>query len=228
VSRTPEAPAADAQQIAVYGSGGFGREVAWLAQSCSSPEKPIGVVCHIDDDEGNWGRVLNGIPVMGVIEAHRRFPDALVAGGIGSPRGRESAMEKAAASGFGFATLIHPNVCRSQWIDFGVGAVVCAGNIITVNIRMSQHVQINLDCSIGHDVILEDFATLAPGVQVSGWVHFGKRVYAGTGAVFIHGTEDAPLIIGDDAVIGAGAVVINGVPPGVTVAGVPARPLRSG
>ena len=48
----------------------------------------------------------------------------------------------------------------------------------------------------------------------------------GTGAVIINGTEEAPLVIGDDAVIGAGAVVTKSVPPGVTVVGVPARPIR--
>ena len=73
-----------------------------------------------------------------------------------------------------------------------------------------------------------DFTTLAPGVHVSGCVHFGKRVYVGTGAVIINGTRDNPLILGDDAVVGAGACVTKSVPPATTVVGVPAKPLIRG
>jgi acetyltransferase-like isoleucine patch superfamily enzyme len=108
-------------------------------------------------------------------------------------------------------------------VQISEGTVICAGCILTTNIRVGPHAQINLDCTIGHDVVLEEFATLAPGVHVSGWVHLGARAYVGTGAVILNGTADAPLVIGDDAVIGAGACVTRSVAPGTTVVGVPAR-----
>ena len=211
------------RQIAVYGAGGFGREVAWLAQSCSTSLAPCEVTCFIDDDEDIWGTVLNGIPATGLKEAYERFPEAEVAGGIGVPRVRQVTMEKAAGMGFRLATLIHPRVERSQWIEIGEGAVICAGNILTTNIRLGRGVQVNLDCTIGHDVVMGDYTTLAPGVHVSGWVHFGKRVYVGTGAVIINGTPEAPLTIEDDVVIGAAACVIRPVAAGLTVVGVPAK-----
>ncbi len=135
-------------------------------------------------------------------------------------------MEQVWAAGLGAATLIHPRVERSQWIEVGAGTVICAGNILTVNIKIGRHTQINLDCTIGHDVVMGEYTTLAPGVHVSGWVHFGRRVYVGTGAVIINGTEKAPVVIGDDAVIGAGAVVTKSVAAGSTVVGVPARPMQ--
>jgi len=184
------------------------------------------VVCFIDDDTALQGRVLNGVPVMGLAEASARFPSAAVVGGVGAPAVRQRVMEKAAAAGFDFETIIHPRVERSRWLKIGAGGVICAGNILTTNITLGRHVQINLDCTIGHDVVMGDYTTLAPGVHVSGWVHFGRRVYVGTGAVIINGTQEAPLTIGDDAVIGAGACVTKSVPAGVTAVGVPAKPLR--
>jgi len=48
-----------------------------------------------------------------------------------------------------------------------------------------------------------DVKTLAPGVNISGFVHIGKRVYIGTGAVISNGSKKNPLIIE----IGAGAPV---------------------
>ena len=139
---------------------------------------------------------------------------------------RQTAMERVAALGMGTATIIHPNVECSRWVEIGPGAVICAGTILTTNIRLGLQVQINLDCTVGHDVIMGDYTTLAPGAHISGWVHLGRRVYVGTGAVIINGTQESPLIVGDDAVIGAGACVTKAVPPDVTVVGVPAKPLQ--
>lgn len=217
------------KQIAVYGGGGFAREVAWLVQSCNTElNKPYELVCFIDDDTNKQGTVLNGIPVHGLQDAFQLFPDAYVVSGIGSPIAREKTMKKALDAGFQFTNIVHPNVVYSQeWNDLGIGSVICAGNILTVNITLGQHVQINIDCTVGHDAILGDYTTLAPGVHVSGWVHFGKRVYVGTGVNIINGTQDNPLIIADDVVIGAGACVTKSITePGVTVVGVPAKALR--
>ncbi len=209
------------KQIAIYGASGFGREVAWLIQSCGNYE----VVCFIDDDSSKHEKILNEIPVVGLEQARKEFPESSVVGGVGNPRARQVLMEKAMTAGFRFETIVHPRVEHSPWIEIGVGTVICAGNILTTNIVLGVHVQINLDCTVGHDVVMGDYTTLAPGVHVSGWVHFGKRVYVGTGAVIINGTEENPLIIGDDAVIGAGACVTKSVPRGQTWGGGACEPL---
>ena len=214
-----------ARQIAIYGGGGLARELAWLVESCNELEKRYEVVCFIDDDSTSHGRLLNGIPVVELLRARERFPSARVVAGVGSPRIRQQLVEKAELAGFQFETIVHPRVERSKWIQIGNGTVICAGNVLTTNIVLGQHVQINLDCTLGHDVIIGDYATLAPGVHVSGWVHVGERVYVGTGAVIINGTRDKPIFIGNEAVVAAGACVTKSVPAGLTVAGVPARPL---
>jgi len=215
------------QQIAIYGAGGFAREAAWLVESSSNEVNSYEVVCFIDDNTATHGSLLNCIPAMSLEEAARRFPAAKVISGVGSPKARQATMEKAARAGFGFATIVHPRTERSQWIEMGEGTVICAGNILTTNIVLGKHVQINLDCTIGHDVVMGDYATLAPGVHISGCVHLGERVYIGTGAVIINGTQENPILIENDAVIGAGACVTRSVSSGLTVVGVPAKPLAS-
>ena len=72
---------------------------------------------------------------------------------------------------------------------------------------------------------IPDALRLAPGVHVSGWVRLGRRTYVGTGAAIINGTQEQPLVIGDDAIVGAGACVTRSVEAGVTVVGVPAKPV---
>lgn len=209
------------RKLFIYGSGGFAREVAWLAQ-----ETGFQVVGFIDDNPDKIGSLINGIMVLSLEDASAFVPEVSVVIAVGSPQTREKLYLKASNVGFSFTTLVHPRVEMSKFVEMGEGTVIAAGSILTTNITLGKHVQINLDCTIGHDVVMEDFATLAPGVHVSGWVRIGKRAYIGTGAVIINGREGEPIVIGDDAIVGAGAVVTRSVPPATTVVGVPAKPLQ--
>jgi sugar O-acyltransferase (sialic acid O-acetyltransferase NeuD family) len=214
------------ERLAIYGSSGFAREVAWLAEMCSLQGKPRETVAFIDDDPDKQGTIINAIPVLSLEDVADRYPGALVVVGVGSPSLRRKLVEKTISAGLAFDTLIHRYKARSRWLVIDVVTVICAGNILTTNIEIGKHVQLNLDCTIGHDVIMAEFTTLAPGVHVSGWVHFEKETYCGTGATIINGTKESPLIIGERAVVGAGACVTKSVAPDITVVGVPARPLN--
>lgn len=68
-----------------------------------------------------------------------------------------------------------------------------------------------------------DPAIRAEGLENGKPITIGANCWIGGGALILPGVR-----VGDDAVIGAGAVVTRDVPPGVTVAGNPARPLRRG
>jgi len=212
----------ESSDIVVYGAGGFAREIAWLAGECGKR-----VVAYVDDSSQTHGQRLNEVEVMGLEDAAARFPNVGVAIGIGSPAARETVAAKAKAAGLRDVLLIDPRVARSPWIEVGEGTVICAGSTLTTNIRIGRHVQVNLHCTIGHDVVMDDFATLAPGVHISGWVHVARGAYVGTGAVVINGTSGRPLVIGQDAVVGAGACVVKSVEPRTTVVGVPAKPIIS-
>ena len=212
--------------ILIYGASGFGREVAWLLEDCKEAGKAYKLAGFIDDDPVKWGKTRNDIPVMGIAEAEQLYPGDWVVSGVGNPFLRERMIIKASQAGFRFITIIHPRVELSRWVSVGEGSIICAGNILTTNVQIGKHVQINIDCTIGHDVVLDDYTTLAPGVHVSGWVHFGRSVYVGTGAVIINGTEGKPITIGDDAVIGAGACVTKSIPTKETWVGVPAKVIK--
>ncbi len=83
---------------------------------------------------------------------------------------------------------------------------------------------VSREAVIGDDVILRNGVTL--GVKRTcphGAPRIGNRVDIGAGAKIL-----GPVTIGDDAVIGANAVVLRDVPPGTIAIGIPARilPLR--
>lgn len=215
---------AQIEELVVWGHGGFGREVAWLAETITSSRSVVR--CFINDDPAAQGTVVNEIPVASLDTAAALSAGRAMAVAVGSPADRERLVRRATDAGWHFPALLHPRIEVSRWISVGNGVIICAGSILTTNISLGDHVHINLDCTIGHDVVVEDYVTLAPGVHVSGRVHIHRRAYIGTGATIINGSAEQPLVIGADAVVGAGACVTRPVPEGATVVGVPARPRR--
>src|SRR5579872_4722284 len=207
-------------RLLIFGAGGFGREVAWLAQQCRGERTDIAFCV---DQARYLSDAVNGIPVKLLADFSDDITDRLAyVVALGDPAQRARAVGLCAAMGMRPATLVHPRVEASRWIEIGAGSILCAGVIATTNIVIGAHVHINLDCTIGHDVVIGDYATLSPGVHVSGNVTIGNGAFIGTGATIINGGSDSPLSIGDGAVVAAGACVTRPVEPGAMVAGVPA------
>ncbi|MDR7097742.1 sugar O-acyltransferase (sialic acid O-acetyltransferase NeuD family) [Lysobacter niabensis] len=206
------------RRLYIFGAGGFGREVAWLAEQAWGAAVELQFL--VDRPE-YLREAINGIPVRLLQDAEVR-PDSRFVVAVGDPSQRRAAVDVCTAAGHTPTLLVHPRVETSLRIALGEGAVLCAGTVVTVDVTIGVHAHVNLGCTIGHDVIVGEFSTLSPGVHVSGNVRIGRDVFLGTGACIINGTSGQPLTIGDGAVIAAGACVTRSVEPGAMVAGVPA------
>jgi serine O-acetyltransferase len=110
---------------------------------------------------------------------------------------------------------------RRTGCDLAMQAAVGPG------LRLAHAVDIVVgpDVAMGTDCVLFNGVTLGNRDVLEREFHMpqlGNRVLVGTGAKVLGG-----IVVGDDARIGAGSVVLNSVAPGVAVAGVPARPVGS-
>lgn len=100
----------------------------------------------------------------------------------------------------------------------GQGTIIQAPSHVSVGCCLGVGVRVNCCANIMHDCVIGDFCTIAPSAVLLGRVQLESRVYVGANATILPGIH-----IGEDAVIGAGAVVTRNVPAGAIVKGVPAK-----
>lgn len=206
------------RHLRIFGAGGSGREVAWLAKDAWGESVDIGFM--VDRPEYLTGSV-NGFPVSLLVDSPP-LEDGRYLVALGDPALRERFVGDCNRAGHIPTRLLHPRIEMSRWVEVGFGTVIYPYCVITSNVLIGDHVQINVASTISHDVIIGDYSTLSPGVHIAGNVQLGRGVFVGTSASIINGSPGNPLNIGDGAVIAAGACVTEPVPTGAMVAGVPA------
>lgn len=211
------------KDIAIFGVGGFGREVLTLIEDINKTKPTYRIVGFFDDGHEK-GEMVNGYPVLGKTQELNQWPtDISIAISIGNPEIKKRVIDKISNPNVNYPTLIHPNVIIGDWdyVKIGKGCIICAGNMITTNIEIGSFVILNLGCTVGHDTVIKDYAAFMPSCNVSGEVLIEEGVYCGTGVKIINHTS-----IGKYATVGAGAVVTKPIPGHCTAVGVPAKVVK--
>jgi len=158
--------------------------------------------------------------VLARLEAGAGVAPSLVLG-IGGP----VAARRAAIDAFGAATwavVVHGTAWVSPSASIGDGTVVLAGAVVNASARLGRHTIVNTRAVAEHDVELGDFVHAGPGAVIGGGARIGEDAFIGLGAL----VRDH-LVVGRAATVGMGSVVVEEVAAGTTVAGSPARPIRS-
>lgn len=202
----------------VFGAGGHGREIAWLAREVT-PSRDLVFLVH-----PSFARQaqVNGAPVHALDDATVYSGEPFVAA-IGSPKDRRRVAEMLERRGMRPETLVHPRAELAPTASVGEGAVVCAGCVLSTDVTVGRHSHVNIGCTISHDVVVGDFVSISPGVHVAGYVRIETGAFIGVGATIINGDPSQPLVVGERATVAAGACVTRSVPPGALAVGVPAR-----
>lgn len=125
------------------------------------------------------------------------------------------------SQGLNLINIIHRSGFMATTATCNDGCQVLAKAAVCTNVRLGRAVIVNTASSVDHDCVIGDGVHIAPGAHLAGEVVVGACAFIGIGAVIL------PRIhIGAGAIVGAGAVVTKDVPPGMTVVGNPARPIR--
>lgn len=210
------------EKIAIIGAGGFGREIITLIQDINKIEKQYEIIGFIDNLPK--GTLVNGYPIIGTDEEINLTKESIsVVLSVGDPRLKKKIRNKYTNPLVKFPTIIHPSVLigDKRFVQIGKGCIICAGCMITTNIVIKDYVTLNLMCTVGHDTTIGNFAAFMPSCNISGEVAIEDGVYCGTGVKIIN-----QLNIGENTIVGAGAVVAKSLPANCTAVGVPAKPIK--
>lgn len=206
-------------RLAILGASGHGKVVADAAELAGWEE-----VVFFDDawhegkHNGPWLVAGDTAALMASVDS---FDGIIVA--IGNNWIRQAKQLQLAAAGARLATVTHPAAVVSKHASVGIGSVVFANSVINACASVGEGCIVNTGAVIEHDCTLGDYAHISPNAVLAGGVKVGPLAWVGGCAAVRQLIE-----INEGAVVGMGAVVTRDVPPGVTVAGSPARVLKPG
>lgn len=208
----------------VFGVGGFGREVmplarAQLKRKKINLQKLYFVVDKPEREEVNGVRVISFNEFVELPDANKFLSIAVSDGKI-----RENLHDRNLHFGVYDWPICSENSIIMDNVEIAQSSIICPFVTITSNVTIGIHFHANLYSYVAHDCVIGHFVTFAPGVKCNGNIVIEDHVYVGAGAIIKQGScGSSPLIIGQGAVIGMGAVVTKNVPANVTVIGNPAR-----
>lgn len=208
------------KKIAVYGAGGFGREVACLINKINEKQPLWELVGFFDDgiekgSQNEYGVVLGGIKEL------NDYPENLsIAIAIALPKIKEKVHNSITNPRIDFPNIISPDI---DYLDkdntsIGKGNIICRGCWLSCNVAIGDFNILNVNNSIGHDTILGNYNSLMPNVNLSGEISINDRNYFGVGAIVLQ-----QIKIGVDVTVGANSLILRKTKDGMTYIGNPAK-----
>lgn len=207
--------------LVLVAAGGLAREALSAVRSGAAPGHEV--AGYLDDDLGKAGTTIDGVPVLGTLDDVTDHPgaDLVICAGRGAARRDIAArFAKLGVDDTRYASIVHPATPVPAGCEVGAGSILLAGVVLTAAVTIGRHVVCMPHVTLTHDDVVADYATLAAGVALGGGVIVGEAAYLGMSSSVREHRR-----VGDDAVLGMGAALVEDQPARTTWAGVPARPL---
>lgn len=201
-------------KLAIYGAGGMGATVFYLAQRVNKNDSRWDEIIFVDDT----GRKteLCGAPVYPFEQARKLFsPKELeFSVSVGEPRGRELIADRVEGAGYSLATLVDPNWIRIYQSTILEPGVIILNDTVSLdcNVTIRKNVLLQTYTVVGHGTVLGPHCSVSPFSMICGDCKIGRAVFFGA-----HCAVKEDTAVGDHAIVGMGAVVTRDVPAEYTV-----------
>ncbi|NQU85272.1 MAG: serine acetyltransferase, partial [Mariniphaga sp.] len=193
---------------AIYGAGGFGKEVACIINEINIHENnKWNLIGFFDDgieigsEISHFGKVIGGIEKLNNWES-----ELYIVFAIGTPKIIKKIISNIDNLNVYFPNIIHPEVKFADLVSFSIGKgnVIVRGCTFSVDVTIGDFNQFNSISALAHDVIVGSFNVLMPLTRISGEVNIGNCNFFGINAIVLQGIK-----IGDYTRIGAGSVLMK-------------------
>lgn len=210
------------KDIAIFGAGGYGKEVACTIRDINEAKKgDWNIVGFFDDgkpkgmDVSHYGKVLGG---MDELNAYAK--ELAIAIAIGSPKSLRKVRQRITNPNVTFPNIIAPNfgIADKEAFSIGEGNIIGGGCWASCDVSIGSYNILNADIVIGHDAQIGNYNVLMPDIRVSGEVSIGDGNLLGVGSIILQQIQ-----IGDGVHLGAGAVLLTKPKNNSTYIGNPAK-----
>lgn len=166
------------KDIAIYGAGGFGREVACMINKINKFNPEWNFIGFFDDGKPVDSRVSHFGKIIGNIDTLNSWVHKLsVVLSIGNPIILQKVKENIINPLISFPNLIDPSfsIGDPKTFSIGIGNIIKADCTVTTEVKIGNFNILNAFINIGHDVTIGDFNIIMPGVRISGEVNIGAN-----------------------------------------------------
>lgn len=208
-------------KIVIIGAGGQAR----IVYEILSFDRNVEVVAFVDTVVHGSDEQIMGVPLIG---DHSVLPKLIKDGvkgaiiAIGDNKVRAERFDEISDMGLEPVSAIHPTSYIAPSARLGRGVTVAIGAIIGTCTRIGNNVIINNGAVVDHENEIEDSVHIAPRCCLAGRVTVKRGTLIGIGSVVAQ-----YLTIGENVTIGAGSVVLEGIPDNVVAVGAPAKVIKN-
>ncbi len=212
------------KDIAIFGAGGFGREIACLLNLINKNKKKWNLIGFFDDNPLLWGTEIGYGRVLGGVDILNNWKDFLsVVIAIGVPQTMKTITEKITNPKVEFPNIIAPSVIFLDKDSFriGKGNIICSSCLISCNITLGDFNILNGFIPIGHDTVIGNYNVIMPSANISGGVNIGEENFFGVKSTVLQYVK-----IGNNVRVGGGSVVMKNTKDGNLYMGIPATKVK--
>jgi len=213
------------KDIAIFGAGGFGREIACLINRINKKQPNTwNLVGFFDDDESIWGTKNEYGEILGgknAINAWDRELRLVIT--IGNPQVLPKIVSGITNLNISYPNIIDPTVdfLDPENVKMGKGNVICAKCFVSCNVEMGDFNLYNVGDGIGHDARIGNYNVIMPNVNISGGVQIGNENMLG-----VKSTVLQYLKIGNQVRLGANSLLMKNAKDGLLYIGTPAKKME--
>lgn len=211
------------KDIAIYGAGGFGREVACIIDAINKEKPTWNLIGFFDDGlkvckTNSYGKVLGGIDEL---NDYNKTLSVVIA--IGFPLANKKVVDQITNAYIEFPNIIAPDVSFYDVASFSIGKgnIIGFKSIISCNVTLGDFNILNTDVILGHDVKTGSHNVMNPSTRISGEVLIGGSNFFGVGSIVLQQKR-----IGDFVIVGANSTIVGKVKNNCTYIGNPATEFK--
>lgn len=212
------------KDLAIFGAGGFGREIACIIKQINAIEPKWNLIGFFDDNESLLGSSNEYGVVLGNTEVLNSWNKPLsIVIAIGNPNILRNVSEKINNQLIDFPNIIAPNACIMDYdnIKMGKGNVICPNCLISCNVELGDFNLINVMSQLGHDTKMMNYNVVMPSVNISGGVVVGNCNLFGVKSFIIQYKT-----IENNVLITPGSIMLRNGKDNTTYMGNPAKKIE--